>query len=319
MKYVSYTLKDPDIRRLGAIQDNKVIDLNKAYQRMLEANRLCSKESAQNIANTILPPDLKALLQNGDIGKNAVNEVMDFVNENNVTDKDYIVDISDITIKTPMERPNSLRDFLSFEEHLINSLKREVPQVWYDIPIYYKGNADTIIGPDETCVWPEYSDKMDYELEFACVIGKEGINISKEEAGEYIAGYTILNDFSARDAQMLEMEGLLGPAKGKDFCTAIGPYLVTPDEIDDVYNMEMIARVNGEVWSKGNTNTMHRTFEEIIEYVSKSEPLKPGDVLGSGTVGKGCGLELGKYLKSGDVVELEIPPLGKLRNKVVKK
>lgn len=190
--------------------------------------------------------------------------------------------------------------------------------MWYEIPIYYKGSTDTIIGSDEICNWPSYSNKMDYELEFACVIGKEGMNIKKEEASDYIAGYTILNDFSARDTQFLEMEGKLGPAKGKDFCSAIGPYMVTPDEIDDVYDMEMVARVNKEVWSQGNTKTMYRTFEEIIEYVSQSEPLKPGDILGSGTVGKGCGLELNKFLKSGDVVELEIPPLGILKNKVIK-
>lgn len=318
MKYVSFTTKHLQVARLGVLKDTNVIDLNAAYKEMLREKDMCNEDAIDRIADQILPPEMKALLQNGDIGKNAVDEVWNFIENNKVTDSTYVYKLEEVTLKAPIQKPNSLRDFLSFEEHLINSLKKDVPQVWYDIPIYYKGNTDTIIGPEEVCYWPEYSNKMDYELEFACIIGKEGINIKKEEASEYIAGYMILNDFSARDIQLKEMEGLLGPAKGKDFCTSIGPYIVTPDEIVDVYNMEMIARVNGEEWSRGNTNTMYRTFEEIIEYVSQSEPLKPGDILGSGTVGKGCGLELEKFLQSGDVVELEIPPLGVLRNKVIK-
>jgi 2-keto-4-pentenoate hydratase/2-oxohepta-3-ene-1,7-dioic acid hydratase in catechol pathway len=160
---------------------------------------------------------------------------------------------------------------------------------------------------------------MDYELELAIVIGKSGKDIPAEKAGEYIAGYMIMNDFSARDAQMKEMKVGLGPAKGKDFATAFGPWLVTPDEISDPYNLKMIARVNGEVWSEGNSKTMFRKFTEIIEYASKSERLVAGDVIGSGTVGTGCGFELGKFLNFGDTVELEIENLGTLRNYIVGK
>lgn len=161
-----------------------------------------------------------------------------------------------------------------------------------------------------------YSNVMDYELEIACVVGKRGIDLTTEEAEKHIFGYMIYNDFSARDTQLREMEGRLGPAKGKDFCTAMGPYLVTADEIENVYNLRMTAKINGEIWSDGNTSTMYRSFADIISYVSQSETLVPGDILGSGTVGNGCGLELGKFLNDGDVIELEIERLGILRNQV---
>jgi 2-keto-4-pentenoate hydratase/2-oxohepta-3-ene-1,7-dioic acid hydratase in catechol pathway len=151
------------------------------------------------------------------------------------------------------------------------------------------------------------------------VIGKTGRTIPAEGARQYIAGFTVMNDFSARDIQRREVRVRLGPAKGKDWCTAMGPVLVTPDEIGDPYNLAMTARVNGEEWSRGNTSSIHWKFEQMIEFLSRDQTIYPGDVLGSGTVGTGCGLELDRWVKPGDVLELEIEKIGILRNRVIRK
>ena len=156
---------------------------------------------------------------------------------------------------------------------------------------------------------------MDYELELACVIGKEGTDISEDGAAAHVGGYTVMNDWSARDIQMEEMSVGLGPAKGKDFATSLGPWLVTPDEFNPA-DARMTARINGEVWSDGNIGQIHWSFAQMIAHASMDETLYPGDVLGSGTVGGGCGLELDRWLQSGDVVELEVEGIGVLRNRV---
>jgi 2-keto-4-pentenoate hydratase/2-oxohepta-3-ene-1,7-dioic acid hydratase in catechol pathway len=168
--------------------------------------------------------------------------------------------------------------------------------------------------------WPSYTERLDYELEFGCYIAKRGKDIPRSRAREHIFGYTIFNDFSARDEQTREMAGQLGPGKGKDFDNgnAMGPCLVTADEIGDPYRLEMIARVNGEEWGRGNSRDMHWKFEDCIAHASRSETLHPGEFFGSGTVGNGCGLEQLRFLKPGDLVELEVEGIGILRNRVVK-
>jgi len=171
---------------------------------------------------------------------------------------------------------------------------------------------------------PPYTRRFDYELEFGIYIARQGKDIPRDNARKYIGGFTIFNDFSARDIQLNEQGGRLGPAKGKDFDTgnAMGPYLITPDEIPDPYRLTMTARVNGVEWSRGTSADMHYKFEDLIAYISQSETLYPGDFIGSGTCsgpqGRGCGLEMGRYLKPGDVVELEVDGLGVLRNRVVR-
>jgi 2-keto-4-pentenoate hydratase/2-oxohepta-3-ene-1,7-dioic acid hydratase in catechol pathway len=181
-------------------------------------------------------------------------------------------------------------------------------------------------GPGEDVARPKKCLKLDYELEMACIIGKEGKNIKASEAEEYIFGYTILSDWSARDLQAQEMKVLLGPAKGKDFATSIGPCIVSKDEleqykIDDVFDLEMSAKVNGEVWSHGNFKDIYYSFGQMIERASEDVTLYPGDIIGSGTVGFGCVLELGtekyRWLEPGDEVELEITGLGVLKSKIV--
>jgi 2-keto-4-pentenoate hydratase/2-oxohepta-3-ene-1,7-dioic acid hydratase in catechol pathway len=258
---------------------------------------------------------------------------------------DAVLQISDVRLKAPLPRPVQMRDFLCFEAHLKNSFARatemavagaaepakaraeleasgrfRIPPVWYEFPIYYKCNRMTVIGPDADVLWPRYAAVLDYELEFAAVIGKRGVDIPRNAAREHIFGYTIFNDISARDYQMREMAGSLGPAKGKDFDTGniLGPCIVTADEIDP-YALAMIARVNGEEWSRGSSSTMHHRFEDCIAHVSQCETIYPGEVICSGTVGGGCGIELGRTLKPGDTVELEVEKIGVLRNRIVKR
>jgi len=243
--------------------------------------------------------------------------------------------LSSVKLLAPVPEPRQMRDFLCFEMHLRQAranrylftggergdpAKTEIPQVWYDQPVYYKCNRFSVVGTGHDVRWPLNSKMLDFELEFGIFLGKGGVNIKKEKAGGHIFGFCIFNDVSARDIQMREMQGQLGPTKGKDFDTGnvMGPWLVTADEVEDPYNLTMVARVNGEEWSRGNSGTMHHKFEDIIAHVSTDETVYAGEFFGSGTVGNGCGLEHGRFLKVGDVVELEIEGLGVLRNKFVK-
>jgi 2-keto-4-pentenoate hydratase/2-oxohepta-3-ene-1,7-dioic acid hydratase in catechol pathway len=232
----------------------------------------------------------------------------------------------------PLPRPAQMRDFLVFEDHMRMAGWRgaqlratwgappappepmPIPPIWYQQPIYYKCNRYAVAGPGGAVDWPPNSSVIDYELEIACVIGTAGRDIPVEAANAHIFGYTIFNDLTARDLQFREMQGPLGPAKGKDFdgANVLGPVIVTADEIPDLGALTMRARVNGELWSEGTVGTMHWSFAQIIAYVSASETLHPGEVLGSGTVGGGCGLELGRFLKHGDVIELEIDGIGRI-------
>jgi 2-keto-4-pentenoate hydratase/2-oxohepta-3-ene-1,7-dioic acid hydratase in catechol pathway len=193
-----------------------------------------------------------------------------------------------------------------------------MPQEWYEFPVYYQTGHHNLIGTDQDVLWPSFTERFDYELELAIIIGREGRNIPAAEARDYIAGYTILNDFSARDIQRREMKVRLGPAKGKHWASGVGPWMVTTDEIPNPYALEMVARVNGEEWSRGNSGDMHWKFEQMIEFLSQDDTVYPGDILGSGTVGTGCGLELNRWVQPGDVIELEIEKIGVLRNRAVR-
>lgn len=215
----------------------------------------------------------------------------------------------------PMDRLSSLRDFLAFESHVLEGAKRRgspVPPYWYEAPVYYKGNHRSILGPGDECPWPSYTDKMDFELELAMIVGRGGRDISSDDAGAHIFGFTIMNDLSARDIQAKEMTAWLGPAKGKDFATALGPYIVTADELGTMPDLEMICRVNGTEWGRARSAEAHWSWADMIAHVSMSENIWPGDVYGSGTPGRCCGLDLGRFLEEKDVVELEIEKIGSL-------
>jgi 2-keto-4-pentenoate hydratase/2-oxohepta-3-ene-1,7-dioic acid hydratase in catechol pathway len=224
------------------------------------------------------------------------------------------VPLSEVTLRAPLPRPNSMRDFMLVEEHVRNSLG-DVPAEWYEIPVYWKGNCDAVFGPEDEVPWPAYTEKLDYELEVGAVIGRRVRGVGVEDAADCIAGYTIFNDWSARDIQFREMKVGLGPGLGKDFATSMGPCLTTADAID-ITTAPMRARINGETWSEGTLGAMRFSFPEVISHLSQEQTLHPGDILGSGTVGRGCGLELDRWIRPGDVVELEVEGIGALRNRV---
>ena len=256
-----------------------------------------------------------------------------------------MIDAASVKLLAPLPTPPQMRDFMCFEKHLIqayNRLRRaraaaapdpekalremeeqgylSVPKIWYERPSFYKPSRFGVCGPDRDVAWPAYSNTIDYELEFACVIGTSGRDIPKEKARAYIFGYTIFNDLSARDEQTHEMASSLGPGKGKDFDNSnpVGPCIVTADEIPDPYALEMIVRVNGEERGRGNSREMHWKYEDCIAFVTRAETIHPGELFCSGTVGNGSGLETGRYLEPGDVVELEVEKIGVLRNRIVR-
>lgn len=226
--------------------------------------------------------------------------------------------------------PTTLRDFYAFETHVKTANRnrgQDVPENWYKFPVFYFSNPNNNYGHEEEIPCPPYTQALDYELEIAAVIGKRGINIRPEDAASYIFGFTIFNDWSARDLQVQEMRVNFGPVKSKDFACSFGPVLLTLDELADratgrpgVYDLEMVARINGVEKSRGNFNTIYWSFGDMIARASQSVYLNPGDVIGSGTVGTGCLYELtknqGPWLNVGDVVELEIERIGVLRNTI---
>ncbi len=334
MKLVTF-LDGNRSQRIGALvdEDKTVI--------ALQAGALAKNNKRSSYFSNML-----AFLEGGQKAREKAQEIVEYVWKQKPPD--ITIPLSSVTLLAPVPRPESIRDCLTFEQHIINSirvigLKRFAPvdewiektfgrkrsiayfanRAWYERPIYYKSNRFSVIGTNAEIHMPPYTQCFDYELEWGVFLGKKGADIPKEQARSHIGGYTIFNDFSARDIQIKEQAGRLGPAKGKDFDTgnAMGPCLVTPDEIDDPYNLTMLARINGEEWSRGTTADMDRSFEDLIEYISRSETLYPGEFLGSGTCsgaqGRGCGLEMGKYLNAGDVVELEVEKIGILRNRVV--
>src|SRR3954447_7560930 len=218
--------------------------------------------------------------------------------------------LADVDLRPPVLHPPSVRDFMAFEQHLVNARRgsgREIPPVWYELPVFYFSNPAAMFGPEDDVPYPDGTAQLDYELEVAAVIGAAG----------RVGGFTVMNDWSARDVQLREMKVGLGPAKGKDFATSIGPVVVTPDEFDGTA-AEMVARVNGEERSRGNLRDLYHAWDALLTQARRNTALRSGDVIGSGTVGTGCILEHGdgRWLQAGDVVELEVEGIGVLRNTV---
>lgn len=325
MRLVTFQ-KDKGPQRAGALidGDTRIVDL-------AEAHVAAFREPG--------PVSVLAIVEGGDDALGRAYEAM------RAAPVSAIVNRQDVRLRAPIQPPPQMRDCLCFELHLQQSFAAArklaanrtpdpektlaeleksglpaAPPAFYERPIYYKANRFAVIGTDEDVIWPSYSKLMDFELEFGIYIKGAVKDAPREGALKHVFGYTIFNDFSARDEQMAEMEGRLGPAKGKDFDTAnpMGPCLVTADEIPDPYNLTMIARVNGEEWGRGSTSSMHWKLEDLIAHITRSETLYPGEFLGSGTVGNGCGLEHMRFLNPGDVVELEVERIGVLRNRIVK-
>lgn len=333
-------------RREGLEEIGAFLDADRSLIRLQAAEQLQAGRSSPYLSSML------ALLQGGSAARDTAQAALQFAISQRP--ENVLADPSGVELMSPVPRPESIREFMVFEQHIINSLRKfamphwlgtmdewlddtfgrkataayHINRPWYERPIYYKGNRLNVVGDGASVTIPSYCKAMfDWELEFGIFLCKQGRNIPKEQAHDYIGGYTIFNDFSARDIQAREMGGRLGPAKGKDFDTgnAIGPVLVTPDEIPDPYNLVMRARINGEEVSYGHTGGMYWTFEEMIAYVSQSETLYPGEFFGSGTgtvreSGKHrrcCGLEMGRFLKPGDKIELEVERIGTLTNYIV--
>ena len=291
MRLVTYSLQGE--RRLGAWVAEGVVDVPEA------------------VGHPSFPATMEALIRRN--GGTVLDAIYDALGKSDVNE--YLVPRARLLV--PL-LPSSLRDFLAFEDHVKAGAKRRkttVPDVWYEMPIYYKGNHRSVIGQGATVEWPAYTKKLDYECEIAAIVGKHGRDLSSEDAERAIFGYTLMNDWSARDIQAREMQGWLGPAKGKDFATSLGPCIVTADEFVPS-TVDLTARVDGEVWSKGSLDGMRWSFADMIAHVSQGEDVYPGDVYGSGTFGGGCGLDLGRFLEPGQVVELEDTGIGVLRNRV---
>ncbi len=310
MKFVTFINKKQE-QRAGLLMDDYVIDLERS-------------------SDGVLPSDMKRLIQQQD----KYLPVVEHLNQKGMTHmsslllKNAVYETGEITLCAPLPEPSSIRDFYAFEQHVKTARRNRgldmIPD-WYEIPVFYFTNHQAVKGPDSEIEKPSMTDCLDYELEVACVIGKKGRNITVDEAEDYIFGYCILNDWSARDLQRQEMKVGLGPAKGKDFATSIGPYIVTKEELvsykkGEHLNLEMTAKVNGKLLSSGNLSDLYYSFARMIERASQDVTIYPGDIIGSGTVGTGCILELGtdvhRWLESGDTVELEVTGLGVLRNKI---
>jgi 2-keto-4-pentenoate hydratase/2-oxohepta-3-ene-1,7-dioic acid hydratase in catechol pathway len=299
---------DAEERLVACVNDEKLIDL-----------KLAAQDVSRSPSFFI---DMHSMIKGGEPALSLAHELISNPKNN------CLININNVLFCPPLV-PTQYRDCLVFEEHLKNGFaeaekitgrRHEIPDVWYQQPIYYKGNRLSFIGNNQDVLWPNYAEYLDIELELAIIISKDGKNISKAEAPNYIFGYSILNDVSARDAQMIEMAGQLGPAKGKDFDTGniLGPYILTADEVPHPASLNMEARVNGQRWGGGNSSEMHHNFADIIAFISKSETLYSGEVIGSGTVGTGCGLEIGKRLNPNDQFELEIENIGILKNQIIK-
>jgi 2-keto-4-pentenoate hydratase/2-oxohepta-3-ene-1,7-dioic acid hydratase in catechol pathway len=280
--------------------------------------------------------DMQSLIEAGDRGLDAARQL------HAARDGDAAIthSLADIRLLAPVPVPVQMRDFSTFPGHIKNApagMARiaarmkgddaaardakpldQVPPAYQAMPIYYITNRFSVVGQDAVIPWPAYSKLMDFEAEFGIFLARGGKNITAANARAHIFGYTVYNDFSARDQQCLEMRGMLGPTKGKSFDAgnAMGPWIVTADEMQDPHNLAISVSVNGQGWAEGNSGQMLFSFEEILEYVSRDETLFAGEFFGSGTIGNGCGLEQDRYLADGDTVEITVAGIGTLRNTV---
>ncbi len=313
------TFQHKDAARLGVVLGAQVLDLTAA-------------------APAAEFQSMQALIEAGPAALDRARRLV----EQRRDDAAHMFPLADVRLLAPLPVPAQIRDFSVFPGHIkqapagmarLAALARgdaaaaaaakpldDVPAVYRQQPLYYLSNRFSVVGPDAVVPWPRYSRVMDFELEFGIFISTRGKDIARAEAVSHIFGYTIYNDFSARDTQRIEMQGRLGPAKGKSFDAgnAMGPWIVTPDEMPDPTRLRMGVRVNGETWASGSSADMLHDFADMIAWVSRDETLHPGEFFGSGTMGNGCGLEQGRFLSHGDVIEAEVEGIGVLRNRVVR-
>ncbi len=304
MKLVTFRKKTGE-ERAGWLKDQGVVDMHA-------------------VSGGRLPADMLTFIDHHE-------SYFQLINENGYRDLPATDRLENIRLLAPLSNPRSFRDYIGFEMHMLNASKsfgHTIGKEWYEMPIFYFTNHHGIFGPDDEIQRPAGETRMDIELELAIIIGKKGKDIKAAEADRYIFGYTIFNDWTARAIQAKEMKIPLGPHKGKDFANAIGPCIVTRDEMeqyrraDGKFDLSMKARINGKTICEGNYNTVYYSFPQMIERAAENNvTLMPGDILGSGTVGWGSlienNFEVHRPLEPGDIVELEIEGIGLLRNSVV--
>ena len=314
------------VTRLGGLlrlpdASDAVIDIEVAYLAFL-ARQGADAYEATRMSAARVPSSMELLIRTGSL--DAAREAMKFAEDDferlqGPGERPGAFGLNDVEILAPL-RPNSLRDFIAFEDHARAGAARrneELAKVWFERPIYYKGNHKSIIGPAAPVQRPSFTKELDFELEVACVIGSRGRDLDESAAAGAIFGFTIMNDWSARDVQRTEMAARLGPAKSKDFATSIGPCILTADEVGAHPALRMTARLNGEAVCEADLGDAHWTFPKMIAFVSQDEDVWPTDLYGSGTPFGGCQLDrAARYLEPGDVVELEVEQIGVLRNEV---
>ncbi len=322
MKLVTFAVSSPTgtARRLGVLldgqQDGRILDLTVAYATYLAVET--DEPTPRELAALRTPPDMIGWLRGAHKAREAADTAVAYAarrlredpQASGLDDARLVYARSEVRLLAPLPRPRTIRDFSIYEEHGT----RSKPPAWYRWPPYYKGNPDAVYGPEDPIPYPYYTEKLDLEIEIGIIVGREGRNLTFEQARQAIAGYTIFIDCSARDGQEREP---FGPAKRKDFCNILGPCLVTPDALDEG-NLTVRVSVDGELWFEGNTGH-RRSFlpEHLVAFASDNETLHPGDVLGTGTIGEGCSLNLHRWVQVGQTVTFEVEGIGTLTHRIV--
>lgn len=329
MKVAMYKKKYPLLgwmERLGLFyNESTIIDVNFLWEMKFT---LANNANPKIKANLLAPSDLSTLLFIQEEPIQFFQETLQLFSQiskqgylTTLTGADISFDLKDdesIKFSKPLSKIQCYRDFFTHEKHVQKGFEKRgepVPDQWYQLPVYYKGSTAGFISSEDFIPWPSFTRKLDYELELAAVMAKKLENAKGADIRKAIFGYTILNDVSARDIQKDEMRVRLGPSKGKDFCSVLGPVIVTADEFNyEDPKLTMVTRVNNQEWSRGNSKDSYYSWTEMLEFVSRDEIIYPTDVMGSGTVGTGCGLELDRWIQPGDLLELEIEKIGILKN-----
>jgi len=309
---------DGPVSRIVAVhpEEGRVVDLSTAEMRRLMAHG-ANESAARRYAAAVFPPSMAAAIALGE-------RFLESAREADATQgADASRSINGLTWLSATD-PLVVRDCLTFVRHIEQAVKRvnmKISPIFLELPAYYKASAATLIGHEAEVEWPGYTEYMDYEFELGFVIGRTAHNLTPEEAGDCFLGLTIYNDFSARDIQGREGQLGLGPTKSKDFATALGPWITTIDEFAGIDGLKIsqlkpVGRVNGKITTEGDTSRMLWTPRQLVAYISQGDSIHPGDIIGSGTVGNGCRLEFGERLSPGDLIELELPGVGILRNRL---
>lgn len=312
MRLVTFTAANDGSPRFGVWDGERIIEPGAA----LRADAVRSSGEAAGSRTPEVATEMVAFFQSGSEGRSHAERAVEAARA--AADRgDHLNGVhalADVRLIAPVPRPRRMRDYLTYAEHAAGS-GLAAPPAFTAMPICYKCNVESVIGPEEPLLWPSYTNQLDFELELGFFSSRGGRDLTPAEAQSRIAGVTIFNDVSARDIQVFEMGLSIGPSKGKDFCTAMGPCVLTMDEVDE-WAVEMTARVNGEVWAAGTTKNRQFSFADVLAWASLDEDVYPGEFFALGTVGGGCGLELDRWIAPGDVIELEASGVGVLRNPV---